>query len=509
MRPPGHGLTREIQVGIFILAACLVVVAFSFRITDTPIMRRGTQLVTYLDDATGVFKNSKVKLSGIDIGVIKGIELENGRAKLTLLINKGVEIPNNAHIVPRPLGILGDKYLEVVVPRGPSEGPQSGQPISDPEAGAFFNFSIFPAAMAQNGNTKKGTYREGEVIQSQNSGSSLDDITRQMGSVGEDLKAVSKELRNIVEGGADPRTPIGKTLKNTEQATQTLNEVLKENRSDLRDLVRALKNSSQKIEKSVEAVDTDEFKKDIKLLAKSVSNVNKSLENVEKITSKIERGEGTLGRLVNDSQAADQLERALRSVNQVIDRAQRTRAIVDLSTDYLSSYSDTRTVFSLGLFPREDSGYIGGVTSDPFGTHERIVTRTSDNGGVVTEQEVVTQNRSALKFSLQYFKRIWNFSLRIGVFENSGGFGFSYTLPQTGSELGFEVYELSRQDERPHLNLKYIQPFFSYFHASLGFYEALARSQIPSRGYQSSFTLGIGLRFSDEDLKTLALFPTL
>ena len=48
-------------------------------------------------------------------------------------------------------------------------------------------------------NTKKGAYREGEVIQSQNSGSSLDDITRQMGSVGEDLKAVSKERSFLPE----------------------------------------------------------------------------------------------------------------------------------------------------------------------------------------------------------------------------------------------------------------------------------------------------------------------
>lgn len=519
MRPPSHGITRELQVGIFIIAACLVVVAFSFRITDTPIFRQGTQLITYLDDATGVFRNSKVKMAGIDIGVIKEIHLENGRARLVLLINKGVEIPKNAHIVPRPLGILGDKYLEVVVPRKKGEGPPSGEPIQGtdeqdtqtPSASYFFDNFFISNSFAQEPVKKIGkeNYREGEVIESQNDPATLDDITRQMGSVGADLKAVSKELRNIVENGGDSKSPLGKTLKNTENATQNLNEVLIENRKDLRELISGLKASSQKINQALEAVDTDQFKKDVRSLAKAAGNLSKSLENLEKVTSKIERGEGTLGRLVNSEKTVDQLDRALVSVNNLIDRSQRTRAIVELSSSYLTEYSDTRTVFTLGLFPREDSGYIGGVTSDPFGTRESTLTRTRVDGGVETTEEVVVQKKSAIKFSLQYYKRIWNFGLKVGVFENLGGFSFNYYAPVWDTELGFEAYDLSRQEDRPHLNFYLKQPFLTYFHASMGYYEALAQTNRTELGLKPSFNLGVGLRFSDEDLKTLTLFPFL
>src|SRR6476620_10427982 len=99
MREPSKGFNRELQVGLFIFAACLVVAAFSLRITDSPIFRRGTTFVTYLDDATGIFKNSKVKIAGIDVGVITEIDLENAQAKITMVVDKGIDVPAGSKIV--------------------------------------------------------------------------------------------------------------------------------------------------------------------------------------------------------------------------------------------------------------------------------------------------------------------------------------------------------------------------------------------------------------------------
>jgi phospholipid/cholesterol/gamma-HCH transport system substrate-binding protein len=510
MREPQPGITRELQVGVFIFSACLVIAAFSFRITDTPIFRRGTSLTTYLQDATGVFKKSKVKLAGIDIGIIENIELEDGRAKLTLIIDKGVEIPHDAHIIPRPLGILGDKYLEVVLPpkKSPAQDSQSSTEPAGHEKGIFKSLMESNLAWGQSQNST-ANYKAGDVIESKNSAATIDDLTRQMGSIGQDLKAVSSELRKVMEGSNDAKSPLGKTLKNTEALTDQLNNVVKENRGEFKELIQSLHRTSQKIEESLEGLKSSELKKDLSRLTQSAANLSKSLENVERITSKIDKGEGTLGKLVNDTETVDELNKTLRSVNGLVTRATRTLAMVDMKGEYLSKFSETKTSFSVEIYPQEDTGYIASVIVDPFGSIERVVTTTAVDGGPTSTETKLTQNRDGLRFSLQYYKKVWNMAFRLGVFESRGGLGVSYYPTGDGLELGAEIFDFSRDNENPHLKAYLRVPFLNYFYAHVGGYELLAKSNEFSLGYQKSFYAGIGIRFSDDDLKTLTIFPSL
>jgi len=511
MREPQTGITRELQVGVFIFSACLVIAAFSFRITDTPIFRRGTSLTTYLQDATGVFKKSKVKLAGIDIGIIENIELEDGKAKLTLIIDKGVDIPHDAHIIPRPLGILGDKYLEVVLPpkvKVPSESDQSKKIDKIRDFDFIKSLLESDRAWAQAPLTKPN-YRAGEVIESKDAAATLDDLTRQMGSIGQDLKAVSSELRKIMEGSTDAKSPLGKTLKNTELLTDQLNGVVKENKGEFKELLQSLNRTTKKIEESLEGLQSAELKKDLNRLTQSAGNLSKSLENMEKITAKIEKGEGTIGKLVNDTETVDELNKTLRSVNNLVTRATRTLAIVDMKGEYLSRFSKTKSAFSVEIYPQEDSGYLASVIVDPFGSIERVVTTTTVDGAPSSTEEKLTQNIDGLRFSLQYYKKVWNFGFRIGVFESRGGLGVSYYPTGSGLEIGTEIFDFSRDNENPHLKAYIKVPFMDYFYAHVGGYELLAKTNDPALGYQKSFFVGVGLRFSDDDLKTLTLFPSL
>jgi phospholipid/cholesterol/gamma-HCH transport system substrate-binding protein len=102
MRERSKKGVKELQVGFFVFIGLLVVAAFSFRITETPIFYQGTEIVAYLDDATGLFKKSKVKMAGIDVGLVTAIELDNGKAKITLTISEEMDIPTNAQVIPRP-----------------------------------------------------------------------------------------------------------------------------------------------------------------------------------------------------------------------------------------------------------------------------------------------------------------------------------------------------------------------------------------------------------------------
>lgn len=545
MREPSKGFTRELQVGVFIFAACLVIAAFSFRITDTPIFRHGTSLITYLDDATGVFKNSKVKMAGIDIGVIKEITLEGGKARIKMLINQDVDIPSNAQVIPRPLGILGDKYLEVVVPvEGPAKGGvlKDGQKIEPKEepsdksswlklewnpiavahaedapaasAGTTSNEGassadggekVIPVAAEGQAKKKKKVENltEGQTIKAVNNSATLDDLTRQMGAVGQDLKAISGTLRQLIEGKEDLNTPVGRTLKNTEKLTSNMNDVVVENKKDLHEMVGALTRVSKKLERALDGFDERKVQNDIKKLADAVGNVNQSLENVQKITSRIEKGEGTLGKLVNDPTTVVELNRTLRVVNSMVDKASRTQTIVDLSTEYNFRPQESKTYVGLGIMPKEDTGYFAAVIVDAYGTYKTVVTKTSVNGGPQTVTEEITNDQSALKFSIQYYKRLWNLGFRLGIFENKGGLGLDLNFFDDRVKLGGELFNFSRPNENPHFKVYTKVNFWTYFYVIAGGDDLLSKQD-----NLRSFHAGLGMKFVDDDLKVLSLVPS-
>jgi hypothetical protein len=137
------------------------------------------------------------------------------------------------------------------------------------------------------------------------------------------------------------------------------------------------------------------------------------------------------------------------------------------------------------------------------------VTTTTVDGGTPVREEKLTQNRDGLRFSLQYYKKISNLAIRVGVFENRGGVGLSYYPTGKGIELGTELFDFSRDNENPHLSVYLKAPFLEYFYAHVGGYELLTKSNDALLGYQKSFYAGVGVRFSDDDLKTLTLFPSL
>ncbi len=508
MRAPSRAYVREIQVGLFVLLACIIVAAFSLRLTDSPVFRRGTALTLYLNDATGIFKASKVKMAGINIGIIQSIKLENGQARIDILIDRGINIPKDSQIVPRPLGILGDKYLEVVVPTDSKTGittPQSRnfkipsfldwwiesanaeddqiastepkveitpEPIPSPSDSPSPAMTVVPAR-AQPKSKVQRVYRQGEVVKSVDSAVTLDDLARKMGNVSEDLKDISSNLKGLIRN----------------------------NQNEITQMIHSMNRIVQKVEKSINAFDEKQIEKDLKRLSDSVGSFNNSVRNVESITAKVDRGEGTLGKLINDPTIANELSRTLSTINSVVEKARRTLTIVDMSSEYAVLPRVTKTYLGLTIMPREDTAYIGQAVIDPGGTIRKKVITTTPLGGTPATEEIVTNDRDALKYSLQFMKRVYNLGVRIGLFESRGGAGLDYYFFHDNLKLTTELFDWSREGNSAHLKVGLQFKMLNYFYVTAGGDDLLSKPQ--GDFIRPSFYAGIGLRFTDEDLKTL------
>ena len=123
-----------------------------------------------------------------------------------------------------------------------------------------------------------------------------------------------------------------------------------------------------------------------------------------------------------------------------------------------------------------------------------MTTTTVD--GVSTTETKKEIEKDKLKFSAQIAKRYYNLGLRGGLFESSGGVAADYYLFDDRLVLSMEAFDFD-PDENPHLKFKANYTPFQYLYLTGGFDDFIS-----DEGKESVF-FGMGLQFSDQDLKTL------
>ncbi len=83
-----------------------------FLLGDVSFEKRYT-LYGQFTDVANLSKDAPVKLSGVEVGQVRSIELVDGGARVVMSIRKGVDIYNDAVFQIGSTGIIGSKYLQV------------------------------------------------------------------------------------------------------------------------------------------------------------------------------------------------------------------------------------------------------------------------------------------------------------------------------------------------------------------------------------------------------------
>lgn len=110
----------RIKVGIFVLVGIVILFAFIFLIGDFSFFERGTKLKIIFGFASGIKPASPVRLAGIDVGTVKETRIffdnaENKtKVELAVWINGKTNIPVDSKIWINTLGLLGEKYIEII-----------------------------------------------------------------------------------------------------------------------------------------------------------------------------------------------------------------------------------------------------------------------------------------------------------------------------------------------------------------------------------------------------------
>ena len=458
-------LTAEAKVGLLVLGGSVMLLVMTFAVGKYEFGDKGYTIVTTFDSVAGIDEKAVVRMAGVKVGSVEKVELIDSKARLTLRIWPDVLINRGSKAVIRTMGLLGEKYVEIVPGPLPKSNPHP------PDRSSYF--------------------QEGEEIRVTVSPSDIDRLITQLNDISDDIKSVTTALRQAFGGekGAssmeDILADLRSTMANVEDFSQTL-------RSDGSELVMRLNEMAESIN-GVVAENRDNLKVTMENVREASRNAELALASIDNIARKIERGEGTLGKLVTDDSMYTNIDTAAKGIGEVTARLTRLKTIVGFRSEYM--FPDVKNYFTLAMMPRPDYGYIFEINNDPYGKYKRSASTTTPPGTTVVSETY----EDKLKFSLMFAKRWGNLAARVGFIESEGGFGGDYYLFDDAVKLSFAAWNFNSTEsgnEKTHLKATVEYSIGKVVFLNAG-YDNFANED------RAAAFAGIGIRFNDDDLKYL------
>jgi phospholipid/cholesterol/gamma-HCH transport system substrate-binding protein len=275
--PPTRGQGKTAWVGLFLVVGIIGVLTVLFVMTDAAIFRGRYIISTVVDDAGGIRRGDPVQMRGVNIGRIMGFEISQGGVKIALEIEGEYKIPVDSRVELVSAGMLGGMKADVI-------------------PGTATTYVGYGDALQ--GRTEKG----------------LADLDQLSGQAEDVLGRVQKLLADDTIGNVNASTVEMRKL------LIELSGAVKEQRKELMGLTTSLRKSSAGLEKTANAPELERSIKRLDAISSRMDDVTQTLDrgtrSMESVMARIEKGEGSLGKLTKDDELYDNMSRAALNVSQ-------------------------------------------------------------------------------------------------------------------------------------------------------------------------------------------------
>jgi phospholipid/cholesterol/gamma-HCH transport system substrate-binding protein len=117
----------QVKIGLLVLIALTVLVAMIMNLEEgLGLLSRQTKFRAVVDHTQGLKVGGPVRMNGVDIGNVHRITIagDSPRVEITFAVKSNVvpHIREDASVIIRPMGLLGDKMIEIL-PGTPSKSP--------------------------------------------------------------------------------------------------------------------------------------------------------------------------------------------------------------------------------------------------------------------------------------------------------------------------------------------------------------------------------------------------
>ena len=207
-------MNPQARLGAFVLLALILLGFATQKIGDISLFKQDSHLVeAEFNDLMGLDVQAPVRMAGVKVGVVQAISLRNNKALVTIALNPDVRLPasTRASIIGR--GLVGEKNLALSAKPGDTRWLPDGAVIPSDPTGDFNTFIATASGIT------------------------------------DDIKALTASLSGGKNG--KNRESFQQLIANINTAAQELALMVKENRSQVREVTASLQRIMQKMEKEL------------------------------------------------------------------------------------------------------------------------------------------------------------------------------------------------------------------------------------------------------------------
>ncbi|WP_370287745.1 MCE family protein [Nocardioides sp.] len=240
-------------------------------------------------DASGVTSGDNVKIAGVTVGKVTGVEVVNrGDARVSFTVDEDVVVPAEVSVEIKYENLIGDRYLELARPAGPvGEALPAGaeipidrtrpalnltvlfggfRPLFDalqPDQVNRFAEEVLATLQGQGGTVESLLARTASLtstIADRDAviGTLVDDLNSVLGTVAErdsQLSGLVVELQRFVSGLSDDRRAIGQAVVALDGLTTSVTGLLQDARPALREDIVALDGLATNLNRNEDLLD--------------------------------------------------------------------------------------------------------------------------------------------------------------------------------------------------------------------------------------------------------------
>jgi phospholipid/cholesterol/gamma-HCH transport system substrate-binding protein len=411
-------MKQQVKIGIFLGGVLLILAAFVFLLGDVSSLFRkpGYSIYARFNSVAGLENKATVRMAGVEVGFVKGIRLENRFPVVDMSLSPWAKIPLDSKATLSSLGLLGQKYIEIIPSQSESFVPPGGT-ISSLASVSFDQIGLLILSIGDEVKTVSGRLQA--FLGPDNAGNFRTAI--------ENLAETSKELNGFL---ATHRAELGQSIESASQAFQDFN-------SEIKKVAASLDAAAQSVTDLVDASRSG-VKLNLEKVTTLLDRMDEAARKLREILDRIDRGEGSLGRAVVDPSLYDKAEKAVDDLQTAVRPVSSLRVGADVRGEYYARSELLKGALTFNLGAASGTFVRAQIVRDPF--RERFV------------------------YSLQGGKRWGPVAPRAGVFESDFGLGVDYYAFSDRLRLSLDGFDFNRSP-RPRLRLS--SRFFPLKHVFL------------------------------------------
>ena len=238
---------------------------------------------------SGLVRGDPVEVRGVPSGQVSRILFENGRALVTLDLDKNVRLYSDTRFAIENVGIMGQKLVAVY--------PGTETTSVDPGSRTF-----------------QGVYQPG-----------IPEFMANLEGVLESFNRLTNRLEALLAAFDDSdQGSLRRTLQNTETITDDLASFLKETRGELGTAVRNFSLAMEDLHKTLNDRDA-QVGRLLESAARAAARADTALvamqgaaARADSVLGRLDRGEGSMGKLMQDDELYRELEGTLRETRTLL-----------------------------------------------------------------------------------------------------------------------------------------------------------------------------------------------